>query len=474
MYLDFYSLSQAPFHVTPDPEVLFLSPSHKAALGALVYGIAAHQGLIAIFGAAGVGKTTLLRAYLTHVNRQELTTIFVSHVALGFDDLLRCILRDLGSTVTTDDPRAMVRQLQQLLVEEARHSRHVVLIIDGAQAMPVETLAQLRCLADLEDTTGNPLQIVLVGQPELHQVLAHAALRHLEQSIAIRATVLPLTRQESLAYIHHRLAHAAKEQTSIFTTAALRRMVRYAQGLPSAINSLCTNVLIAGFAAQQKPITAALVQGVIADVQGRRRTPAWHRALASSAALALLGGLLWLVPWQGRHDTPGMAPHVTPGQDARTAQEAAETVVPVIPSRAPEGETNRGAYDAPSPVPVTQPSEGTGAAPAQQAPTDTQALQEPGTRPETARRTPAEQFNTPALAHGLTSSARTDKPTAPTARRAQGARRTETKPSPHAAAERHVPSVVVSPRWSLPVLPGPAWPFFEIHDPRAPVNDAPS
>ena len=180
MYLDFYSLSQAPFHVTPDPEFLFLSPSHRAVLGALVYGIASQQGFIAIFGEAGVGKTTLLRAYLTHVNRQELKTIFVSNVALDFDDLLRFILRDLGSTVATDDPRAMVQQLQQILVEEARQSRHVVLIIDGAQAMPVETLAQLRCLANLEDTTGKPLQIVLVGQPALHQILAQGALRHLD------------------------------------------------------------------------------------------------------------------------------------------------------------------------------------------------------------------------------------------------------------------------------------------------------
>src|SRR6185436_16361260 len=116
------------------------------------------------------------------------------------------LCRELGLPVTTTDPGTLGRQLQQALTEATRQGRNVALLIDEAQAMPLETLAQLRHLATLEDATGHPLQIVLVGQPELHQTLHQDALRPLEQRLVVRATVRPITPQESLAYLHHRLA----------------------------------------------------------------------------------------------------------------------------------------------------------------------------------------------------------------------------------------------------------------------------
>src|SRR5262249_28369036 len=151
VYLDFYSLAQAPFDTTPDPQFLFLSPGHRAVLGTIANGIASRQSCVAVFGEAGVGKTTLLRAYLTQLNQQELKTIFIGNAELTCADLLRLIYRELGHTATTDDLREMVQQLQGVLAEEARQRRSVLLIIDGAQAMPVETLAQLPHLAYQED-----------------------------------------------------------------------------------------------------------------------------------------------------------------------------------------------------------------------------------------------------------------------------------------------------------------------------------
>src|SRR5262249_19056410 len=249
---------------------------------------------------------------------------------------------ELGLTAPTDDPRELVQQLQQTLVEQASQSRHVVLVIDGAQAMPVETLAQLPRLCTLEDATGQPLQIVLVGQPALHQTLVQPALRPLEQPIAARAPLLPLTRQDSLAYIHHRLAHVTQDNKPIFTPAALRRIVRQARGLPRVVITLCTQALIAGFAAHQKPITAALVQRVIAEGQGRRPLPVWPMGLASSAALVLVGGLLWLAPWQGRHEAPLLTPQAlsVQGSDRRVA-ETGEPRAPTGPSQVPEEGTQR-------------------------------------------------------------------------------------------------------------------------------------
>jgi type II secretory pathway predicted ATPase ExeA len=486
VYLDFYSLSQAPFHITPDPQFLFLSPSHKAVLATMAYGIASQQGFIAVFGDAGVGKTTLLRAYLTHVKRQELHTIFVDNADLTFDALLRLLLRELGLTATTDDPRDMVQQLQQRLAEAAHQSRHIMVVLDGAQAMPVETLTQLPRLCTLEDATGKPLHIVLVGQPELHHTLAQEALRHLEQRIAVRATILPLTRQESLAYLHHRLAHVTQDDRPIFTPAALRRIVRQARGLPRVVNTLCTNALIAGFAAQQKPITAALVQRVIADAQGGRRLPAWRLSLAPATAMALLGGLLWLAPWQELRDAPSTAPQATLAQGGdRTAQEARAIAAPTVPRQVPGVESHERAQDAQSPALLIQHSEASGEAPAQQSHTDTWAMQEPVARPETAGHLHAEQVDVQAMDKLLTGLEAADKTTVPTVPHSKAVKRRSTKSPLRAAASHGLPSFALSPQQSDTVPPRasglrpaavsrtPVAPLrvFNVDDPRARVND---
>src|SRR5215831_17202681 len=317
VYRDFYALAQAPFDCTPDPQFLFLSASHKATLGALAQGIASRQGFIVVYGAAGVGKTTLLRAYLTSVKRQALHTIFVDEADLTFADLLRLLFRELGLTATTDNPREMVQHLQQMLAGAASPRRH----------------------------------IVLVGQPALHQTLAQDVLPLLEPHITIRTTVLPLTRQESLAYIRHRLAHVTQDNKPIFTPAALRRIVRQARGVPREVNTLCTEALMAGCAAHQKPLTAAFVQGVIADSQGGRGRPVWRRSLVPATALALLGGLLWLAPWPGRHDTPSPAPQATraPGSD-RPAKETMVPAAPTVPRQVAEVGLQEGAQGAHSPA----------------------------------------------------------------------------------------------------------------------------
>ena len=297
MYLDFYRLKSAPFQITPDPTFLFLSASHKAALDAMAVGIATRQGLVTITGAKGVGKTTLVRAYLARVAPPQLTTIVHWHAHLSFLELLALLSRRFAVQGATDDAEAMLARLQQRLRHESHQGRTVALIIDEAQHLPHETLEQLPVLANLTPAKEPPLQIVLVGQPTLQQRLRRRGLRHLTQRRVIHATISPMTEAESLAYIRQRVAKVALPGGPIFTQGALQAIVHHAHGVPHDVNLLCTNVLQTGFWAQQQPITTDLVHQVAAAPMGSRSFPLRRLGLAAAAGLVLTVGLLWLAPF---------------------------------------------------------------------------------------------------------------------------------------------------------------------------------
>jgi general secretion pathway protein A len=293
MYLDFYHLKQAPFHVTPDPAFLFLSPSHQKALASITYGVEARQGLVLITGEVGVGKTTILRAYLEQVNAAQLKTIFISNANVTYPELLKTMYRAFGLEITSEPLFEMSTQFHQLLCEEYRQGRNIVIIIDEAQLMPLETLEQLRLLSNLEIATDKLVQIVLVGQPELEQKLQQYALRQVAQRIVVRATIVPLTAGESVAYIRHRLAKVALPGRSVFTRGALKYIVHEAQGVPRLLNILCTNALLTGFGVRQHRITARLARAVIADFTGMKPSPRWHVGLAAAAGILLMAGGVW-------------------------------------------------------------------------------------------------------------------------------------------------------------------------------------
>ena len=315
MYLEFYRLKSPPFPMTPDPTCLFLSASHQAALDAMTAGIAARQGLVAITGGKGVGKTTLVHAYLARVAPPQLSTIVLWHAPRSFVELLALMVRRVAGPVATDDAAALLTQMQQLLRNEPQQGRNVALIIDEAQHLPLETLEQLPLLAHLLPSREPPLQIVLVGQPELQQHLRRRGLRRVAQRIGIRATLMPLTEAESLAYIRQRVARVALPGGPLFTPGALQALVRHARGVPRDVNLLCTNVLQAGFWAQQQPITADLVQQVITTPTGSRpfalgRLSRTAVALTVVAGLGLAAGLLWVAPFsagpQATRSTPAV------------------------------------------------------------------------------------------------------------------------------------------------------------------------
>jgi general secretion pathway protein A len=294
MYLDFYQLKKAPFHITPDPEFLFLSPTHKAALGAIVHGIEERYGLVAITGEVGVGKTTVVRAYLERADQQQFKTIYIVNANVSFYALLKVILREFRADFEADDPFDMINLLHQILLEEHEQGQKVALIIDEAQNMPVETLEHLRILSNLETSTGKLLQIVFVGQPELKRKLDLMQLRYLKQRIVLRVTIEPLTDEQSLAYIYHRLAKVATTLEPIFTQGALKLIVATAKGTPRILSTLCTNALIAGFGHRENPITTTTVREVINQLDEARKPQRLRRRLAWALALIVCAGGVWL------------------------------------------------------------------------------------------------------------------------------------------------------------------------------------
>src|SRR2546425_719357 len=299
MYLDFYLLKKAPFHITPDPEFLFLSPSHKAALGALVYGIEERQGFVALLGEVGLGKTTILRSYLERVDQSQLKPIYLLHANLSFRDVLTTLCQEFGLEGLTENVAETVNRLHQVLIEEYKQGRNVALLVDEAQHMPIETLEHLRMLSNLETSTQKLLQIILVGQPEFEAKLNAHALRQLKQRLVIRATIAPLTAAESRDYILYRLAKVSTVDDPIFTRGALQAIIRQAQGTPRVLNILCTNALIQGFGYGQRRITAKIAKDVIAEYTGTKPRRWWRPWVVLAGALALPATLFLFSSSQG-------------------------------------------------------------------------------------------------------------------------------------------------------------------------------
>ncbi len=292
MYQSFYHLNKEPFHTTPDPEFLFLSPSHKQALGSIIYGVKNRKGFVVITGEVGVGKTTILRSYLEGVAKQKTKVVYIFNASVSFKNLLKTIYKELGLDAKTGDIVEILNDLYQILMEEYKQGNTVLLIVDEAQNMPVETLENLRMLSNLETSKDKLLQIVLVGQYEFEEILNLYELRQLKQRIVIRSTIVPFTEKESMDYIKHRLDKAAANGSPIFTKGALKRIVKEAKGVPRYLNILCDNALITGFGYKKRPVSAKIIDEVITDYKGEAKGPSLLQWVIPSAALLLFIVLL--------------------------------------------------------------------------------------------------------------------------------------------------------------------------------------
>lgn len=288
MYQDFYHLKKEPFHITPNPEFLFLSPSHKQALGSIVYGVRNRKGFIVITGEVGVGKTTILRSYLEGVAKQKTKVIYIFNTNVSFKNLLKTIYKELGFAPKSGDIVEMLNDLYQILMDEYKQGNTVLLIADEAQNMPIETLENLRMLSNLETSNDKLLQIVLVGQYEFEEILNLYELRQLKQRIVLRSTIVPLSQKESIAYINHRLEKSALNGSPVFTKGAMKKIVKEAKGIPRILNILCDNALITGFGYKARPVNVKIVDEVITDFKGGEKEVSLLKWIIPPAAFLFL------------------------------------------------------------------------------------------------------------------------------------------------------------------------------------------
>jgi general secretion pathway protein A len=366
MYEKFFGIDEPPFRLTPDPRYLYLSAKHREALGHLVYGIHEGAGFVAITGEIGAGKTTLLRSLLSRADDATQYAYILNPVLTGLE-LMQEINHELGIP-SAGTRREMLSALNHFLLDQKRRGRRVVIVIDEAQALDGATLEQLRMLSNFETETAKLLQIVLVGQPELRDVLARPELEQLNQRVTVRWHLGPLDRAETGRYVAHRVTTAAGGRPrTLFTRGAIGQVYAYSRGVPRLINIICHRSLLVAFAHDRTRVTRGTVRRAIRELQEPRRArpDRWRRAwVAASSAVAVLallapgGAIAWQRygdAWRGGPASPDAAPDGGGAADAvaRPVESAANAAGRAAPAA---GVVEVAALDAPEPeaLPVAE------------------------------------------------------------------------------------------------------------------------
>ena len=267
MYLEFYGLREKPFVLTPDPQFLFLSESHRTAIDYLLYGIDQKEGFIVITGNIGTGKTTICRAFLEKLNKNVKTAVIFNSF-LTEEELLESILLDFGFPSKGRTRKERIDVLNKLLIQFLQNGESAVLIIDEAQNLSIPVLEQIRMLSNLETEKEKMLQIILFGQLELDEKLRSSELRQLNQRISIRHHILPLTRTETESYIYQRLMVAGSQGGITFSKSALDEIYKFSGGTPRLINLLCDRALLGGFVDQTYHIGKGIIKKAKQELWG--------------------------------------------------------------------------------------------------------------------------------------------------------------------------------------------------------------
>jgi general secretion pathway protein A len=299
MYQKFFGLQREPFSIAPDPRYLFMSARHREALAHLLYGVRGGGGFVLLTGEIGAGKTTVCRCFLEQVPRR-CNVAYIFNPKQTALELLGSIGDDFripreapaSGTRTVKDH---VDALNAFLLRTHASGQHNVLVIDEAQMLSADALEQLRLLTNLETNERKLLQIILIGQPELRDLLARPELEQLAQRVIARYHLEALGARETTQYIHHRLAKAGLSRAVPFDAQALQRIHTLARGIPRRINLLCDRALLGAYATGKASVDLRIVDKAAAEVLGpggRRKRRPWSLPVRWRLPFALGLGLV--------------------------------------------------------------------------------------------------------------------------------------------------------------------------------------
>lgn len=340
MYTSFFGLNEKPFSITPDPRYLFMSERHTEGLAHLLYGVNESGGFIQLTGEVGTGKTTLVRSLLQQLP-DSADVALILNPQLSRTEFLNAICEELGIALPKqrDSIKALTTALNAFLLGNHGRGRRTILIVDEAQNLRVDVLEQVRLLTNLETTKQKLLQIILIGQPELRDLLARNDMRQLAQRITGRYHLEPLNREETVEYVDHRL-RVAGAVGEIFTAPAKRDLFRRSGGVPRMINVIADRALLGAFTQDSRTVTPALVRSASGEVYGRGgRRGSWQRPtwIGATLALVIAAGAWFLAPRPQTGAEPQAAvatpPPATPSMPEPAAPEPVPPAVEV--ARAP-------------------------------------------------------------------------------------------------------------------------------------------
>lgn len=374
MYTSFFGLNEKPFSITPDPRYLFLSERHAEALAHLLYGVTESGGFIQLTGEVGTGKTTVVRSLLEQMP-PDTEVALVLNPRLTPHEFLLAITEELRVPLTLEErnsDKAIVDALNRCLLEAHAGGRRVVLIVDEAQNLSPDVLEQIRLLTNLETAKQKLLQIILIGQPELRQLLARTDLRQLAQRITGRYHLEPLDRTETRAYIQHRL-RVAGGGGEIFSPGAMNAVHHAARGVPRLINVICDRALLGAYSREQPRVSRRTAQRGAREVSGgdeRVRSGAWVKWAAAAAVVLTAIAASWIL----LHEP---AAPVQAGTDTvETPEPAAATDLPAPDTKVAAVETAAAAEPEPTESPPAAPAQPETAETEVQAPAPRETLDE--------------------------------------------------------------------------------------------------
>ncbi|HVJ02269.1 MAG TPA: AAA family ATPase [Sphingomonas sp.] len=274
MYDDQYGLTGRPFQLTPDPHFWFDTATHRKAMAYLGYGLSQGEGFVVITGDPGAGKTTLVGHLLGEIDRERLNVIKIVSSQIGADDLLRTVCAGLNVDATGAPKAAMLTAIERGLHAVARSGRRTLLIVDEAQALPVDSLEELRMLSNFQAGGYALLQIFLLGQPEFRLALQEPRLDQLRQRVIAMHHLEPMGADEVEPYLIHRLSCVGWRGRPRFTSDAMAAMHRWSGGIPRRLNQLASRVMLFGAVEGTDTFGGPDVAAVIADMESDLRAGA--------------------------------------------------------------------------------------------------------------------------------------------------------------------------------------------------------